>query len=235
MKSNPVVRIDAICLDLDGTLYLQPELRMAMASRLVKNLLVNPRSGFAVLRILSAYRDAQESLREEVPEIEISRAQEELTCQRTGAPRDVVAHCIKTWFEDAPLPLLSRYVRPGLVAFLREARSRNIKLAVVSDYPAAAKLKALEVTEYFDSVVCAQDPEVQRFKPDPRSLHVTLQRLEVAGENALYVGDRPSVDAEAARRAGIRSIILGNKRHVGGSWPVTLCKDFTQLAAALFQ
>jgi HAD superfamily hydrolase (TIGR01509 family) len=206
-----------------------------MASRLLKNLLVSPKSGFEVLRILSAYRDAQESLREKVPDVEISQAQEELACQRTGAPREVVAKVIKTWFEDAPLPLLSNYVRPGLVAFLREARSRKIKLAVVSDYPAAAKLNALEVAEYFDAVVCAQDPEVQRFKPDPRSLHVALQRLEVAGENALYVGDRPSVDAEAARRAGVRSIIVGDKRRDGESWPATPYNDFIQLAAALLQ
>jgi phosphoglycolate phosphatase/putative hydrolase of the HAD superfamily len=233
MKTNPVARIDAICLDLDGTLYLQPELRRAMASRLIKNLLVNPKSGYKVLRILSAYREAQESLRGEVPGREIGKAQEELTSQRTGAPREVVAKCIKTWFEDAPLPLLSRYVRPGLVPFLRQARSRKIKLAVVSDYPAVAKLNALGVAEYFDAVVCAQDPEVQRFKPDPRSLHVALQRLEVAAENALYVGDRPSVDAEAAKRAGIRSIIVGDKRSDEES--VTPYKDFTQLAAALLQ
>jgi HAD superfamily hydrolase (TIGR01549 family) len=121
------------------------------------------------------------------------------------------------------------------VAFLREARKHKIKLAIVSDYPAAAKLNALEVAEYFDAVVCAQDPEVQRFKPDPKSLHVALHLLQVARENALYVGDRPSVDAEAARRAGIRCSIVGDKRGDGGLLQAIPYKDFNQLAAALFQ
>jgi FMN phosphatase YigB (HAD superfamily) len=60
---------------------------------------------------------------------------------------------------------------------------------------------------FFDVVVTAQDPEVQRFKPDPRGLETALRRLAVQKNEVLYVGNRADIVA-AASRAGIRHIIL---------------------------
>lgn len=228
-------RIDGICFDLDGTLYLQAELRRAMALRLFRNLCARPRAGYRMLRILSAYRAAQESLRARIPDCEIGEAQIRLTCQVTRVPREEVVHCVRVWFDEAPLPLLGRFMRPGLREFLLQARARNLKLAVISDYPAAAKLAAMDLADCFDVVVCAQDSEVQRFKPDPTGLQIALRRLGVEGDKALYVGDRPSVDGEAARLAGIRSVILGDKGHKKGSFSQIFCADFTQLAAVALQ
>jgi FMN phosphatase YigB (HAD superfamily) len=68
------------------------------------------------------------------------------------------------------------------------------------------------MTEFFDVVVTAQDREIQRFKPDPTGLEVTLQRLGVRNDKAIYIGDRPEVDAIAATRAGLRHFIL-DKTH----------------------
>jgi phosphoglycolate phosphatase-like HAD superfamily hydrolase len=56
--------------------------------------------------------------------------------------------------------------------------------------------------------VTAQDPEVQRFKPHPRGLEVTLGRLGVSKREAIYIGDRADVDGEAAGRAGVRCVIV---------------------------
>lgn len=235
MEMTHAPRIDAVCLDLDGTLYSQAELRKAMAVRLLRNLCFNPRRGYRVLRILSVYRHSQECLRGKVPDCDIGEAQVKLTCQRTGASREEVVVCIKVWFEDAPLPLLRRSMRRGLIEFLWESKARNIKLAVVSDYPAAAKLNALGIASYFDVVVCAQDPDVQRFKPDPTSLRVALERLGVERENALYVGDRPCVDGEAARLAGVQSAIVGDRKPERGSGLYLTFRDFNELAAVILQ
>lgn len=230
-------RIDAICFDLDGTLYLQPELRKAVALRLLRNLCAHPGTGYRALRILSAYRAAQESLRTKVPDCEISEAQIRLTCEVIGAPRDEVTQCVKVWFEEAPLPLLGRFLRPGLREFLLQARAQNLKLAVISDYPAAPKLAAMGLAGEFDVVVCAQDPEVQRFKPDPTSLQVALRRLGVESRKALYVGDRPSVDGKAAHLAGVRSVIIGGGRKPerGSAALQVRCVDFTHLAAEVLR
>ncbi len=234
-KMTQAATIDGICFDLDGTLYLQPQLRRAMALRLFRNMYARPRAGYRMVRILSAYRAAQESLRAKVPDCEISEAQIRLTCEGTGAPREEVIHCIKVWFDEAPLPLLGRFMRPGLREFLLRAKARNLKLAVISDYPAAAKLAAMDLAGCFDVVVCAQDSDVQRFKPDPTGLQIALRRLRVEGDNALYVGDRPSVDGEAARLAGVRSVIMGDKGQKTDSFSQVFCADFTQLAAVVLQ
>lgn len=121
-------------------------------------------------------------------------------------------------------------VRPGLVALLEWAASRGIALGVVSDYPAAEKLHALGVSRHIDAVVTAQDPDVQRFKPDPRGLVTALQRLGVPPARAIYFGDRPEVDGVAADRAGVACVLVG--RHGRPQrWPAVA--DFTQALTLL--
>ena len=234
MTMNEVATVKGVCLDLDGTLYSQPGLRKAVAVRLLLNLIVSPRKHCRALRIISVYRRTQESLRGTVVGTDIAEAQLTLTCELTGESREIVVKCINKWFEEAPLPLLPRFMKPGLLEFLAEARRRGIKLAVVSDYPARAKLSALGVSEYFDVIVCAQDPDVQRFKPDPTGLQVALRRLGVEKQDAVYVGDRASVDGEAARRAGIRSAIIGRSSAKTAQLQVA-CSDFRQLARIILQ
>jgi putative hydrolase of the HAD superfamily len=45
-------------------------------------------------------------------------------------------------------------------------------------------------------------------KPDPRIFHLALERLGVAPERALYVGDIRSVDEAGARAAGMRFVLV---------------------------
>jgi HAD superfamily hydrolase (TIGR01509 family) len=128
---------------------------------------------------------------------------------------------VAQWMEERPLDLLAGAMWEGLEPVLVGAKQRGLRLGVVSDYPAEKKLEALGLRAYFETVVTAQDIEVQRFKPDPRSLEVALDRLNTGPDDALYVGDRPEVDAEAARRAGVACAILDPKgRQSKGDWLV---------------
>jgi putative hydrolase of the HAD superfamily len=115
--------------------------------------------------------------------------------------------------------VLPRYAQPGLEAFLESLRSSGVALGVLSDYDAGPKLEALGIRQYFDVVVCAQQPEVGVFKPHPRGLQVTLERLGVSSGDALYIGDRSDVDAVAAAAAGIPCAILAahGHAHEGGA------------------
>ena len=45
-------------------------------------------------------------------------------------------------------------------------------------------------------------------KPDPEIFRIALERLSVAAEHAVFVGDVPSVDVAGARAAGIAPILL---------------------------
>lgn len=205
-------RLKAIVFDVDGTLYDQTRVRIAMARRLLAFTLRHPSAGLQSIRILREFRRAQERLRHvSTDSAEVAAAQEAETVARTGASLHVVRHCVKRWMELEPLDLLRRARRDGVVETMVAARARGLKLGIVSDYPADAKIGALHLHHTFDTIVCAQDQDVQRFKPDPRGLLVAIARLGSTPRETLYVGDRPEVDAVAAARAGVASVIVARR------------------------
>jgi HAD superfamily hydrolase (TIGR01549 family) len=116
--------------------------------------------------------------------------------------------------EQEPLAFLPRLRYQGVEDFLQVAAGRGWRLGVFSDYPATAKLLAMDLLRFFDVVVSAQDPEVRRFKPSPRGLEVTLQRLEVENHQAVYIADRPDIDVPAAKAVGLRCLIIGRRNIV---------------------
>lgn len=232
MTTLDASRLRAVVFDVDGTLYPQPVLRRAMMLRLVGNVLASPRRGLTTLRALQAYRRAQEGLRGASIGGGVAAAQLRLAAERSGLPEAEVAAIVATWMEQAPLPILARLVDPWLLGLLDGLRRRGVRLGVLSDYPADAKLRALGVADRFDVVVSAQDPSINRFKPHPGGLLETLRRLEVAPAEALYVGDRHDVDARTADAAGVPCVILrGRASSRDAAW--TSAPDFRALQALL--
>jgi HAD superfamily hydrolase (TIGR01549 family) len=174
----------------------------------------NPAQGFRTLRSLYAYRVAQEELRKTPSGVgDIASAQLRLASKRVGIGAEAIASDVARWMEQEPLPLLVSSRRRGLVELLQRAKRSGLQLAAFSDYPADQKLVAMGIVDFFDVVVSAQDPEVQRFKPDPKGLEITLRRLKVRNHEAIYIGDRAAVDAAAAARAGIRHLILSDREN----------------------
>lgn len=224
---------DAILFDLDGTLYRQAPVRAAMVARIVRAHWSRPGEGLRVVRAIRRYRRCQEELRGAVPDwADLGEEQLRRACGG-GRPDEVVRASVSRWFEREPLDLLEAATRPGLRPLLAAARERGTRLAVCSDYPAARKLQAMGIAHFFDVVVCAQDPEVQRFKPDPRVLRCALSRLGVRPERALYVGDRADVDAAAAAAAQIPCVLVGSRRSRRPSM-VARVADFQELADVLY-
>lgn len=223
----------ALLFNVDGTLYDQPRLRRWMLQRLIRCYWSQPVEGLAAVRILQAYRRGQEHLRAS-SETEGNPGEEQLqfACRQSGGRADVVRACVARWMEREPLAFLPRAIRPDAVNALRLAKQRGLLLGVVSDYPADAKLKALGIGDLFDIVVCAEDANVQRFKPNPRGIEVALHRLGVSRDQAVYVGDRIDVDAAAAFNAGVRCIIVDGKgsHHRCNVWRMP---DFAALASAI--
>jgi HAD superfamily hydrolase (TIGR01509 family) len=224
--------IKAVVFDLDGTLYHQSPVRRTMAWRLARHYWQRPAAGWRTARALQAYRRAQERLRHDGGDGGPGRQLDE-ACRLSGQTAAVVREAVEAWMERAPLTVLPGHVRAGARDVLARARARGVRLGLLSDYPAADKLRALQLADLFDVVVTAQDVDVQRFKPDPRGLQVTLARLGVAPADALYVGDRPDVDGETARRAGVGCVIVAEtgQRVPAGPWHVTC--DVADLVALI--
>jgi putative hydrolase of the HAD superfamily len=204
--------IEAVIFDVDGTLYRQDSLRRAMAMRLIRAHALRPLTGWRAMKVIGAYRRAQEKLREQPEDAaaDLAEAQIRYACEQTGLDRGAVSTCVERWMDREPLPLLASRIQPGLVEFLDTCRSRHLRMGVLSDYPAHDKLVALGIADYFDVVVSAQSREVGVFKPHPRGLLVIAERLGVRPSACLYVGDRVGVDDAAARAAGMPYFIVSN-------------------------
>lgn len=203
-------RLRAIVLDLDGTLYRQTPVRRGMLVELVLNACSRPLETYRVTRLLSAYRRAQEFLRADGT----SRRQLAVACEWTQSDAVWATAVIDEWMHQRPLKLVAAAVYPGLKNFLQAARENSILLGLFSDYPAEHKLRALGLADYFDAIADATQPEINAFKPSPAGLLAVLARLGAEPENSVYIGDRPDVDAEAARRAGMQAWILTSERPV---------------------
>lgn len=81
--------------------------------------------------------------------------------------------------------------------------------------------------KYFSAVVSYEDTLTH--KPDPVPLLLAAERLGLLPEDCAYVGDAPS-DLEAARAAGMKSVLYGPK--LFGN-PHAFVSDFASLPGAL--
>jgi len=204
-----------IVFDVDGTLYRQVPVRRGMALRLLSYALRDPASALTTALFIRHYRRAQEQLRG----VGSRSDQLRVACQRSGTDCVWGMKCVEEWMEKRPLDLIAKAIYPGLTEFLAKAKQRGIKLAVVSDYPAEEKLRALGIDADFCCVICSSDPRVLRFKPAPDGILAVLRELDIDPSHAIYIGDRPDVDAEAARSAGIACAILGHTSSPSsGTW-----------------
>ena len=94
-------------------------------------------------------------------------------------------------------------VFPGLAATLDALKARGIALGIVSGARPEVLELLHEVLDRFDAVVLG--PDVSQRKPHPEGLLKCLQKLGVAPDAALYVGDTP-LDIQASRAAGMRAV-----------------------------
>ena len=216
-SGNGMTRDGICCLifDLDGTLYRQAPVRRGMLLRLLLHCGRHPKDGLRTISFIRHFQRAQEELRHSGA----SADQLKLACRRARVATSWGLNCIEHWFNERPLDLIAQSIYPELPKFLERARTAGFTLAVVSDYPAERKLRALGILDFFSSVVSSSDSRVGCFKPSPNGIRIALEELRVPASRALYIGDRPEVDAEAAKRADMSCVIIGSHpRDPHASW-----------------
>lgn len=190
---------EAWLVDLDGTLYRPLGVKLAMGAELL--------TGLRAIHVLRAFRHEHERMREEGFESCQSAPFDEQVARaasRTGVSHDRVRETVQRWMVDKPGKWLRIFRRQSLLDEIRAFHDGGGKTALVSDYPASSKLRALGALDLFDTVVANGEPGgPTALKPSPNGYLEAAHRLDVVPDRCLVLGDRDDADGEAARRAGM--------------------------------
>ena len=201
LPADAETRYGAWLVDLDGTLYRHTPVKFAMAAELLL-------FGWGAINTLRTFRHSHEALRAGAPAsaLALSPFQQQLehAAQRLQRPASDVERVVREWMFERPLKWVARSKRQALLDALRKYRGQGGKTALVSDYPASAKLRALGAAELFDLVVSNGEPGgPSKLKPDPEGYLSAAQRLGIEPARCLVIGDRDDADGAAARAAGM--------------------------------
>jgi putative hydrolase of the HAD superfamily len=126
--------------------------------------------------------------------------------------REEVHRHLDSEFADAALWLR---VIEGSRDGLRALADAGVRLGIISnaDGLIAERLRTLEILQVGPGlgveVECVIDSGVVGvMKPDPRIFVMALDAMDLAPEDAWYVGDMPGFDVVGARRAGLRPVLM---------------------------
>jgi FMN phosphatase YigB (HAD superfamily) len=196
---------DAWLVDLDGTLYTARWVRLAMAMELSL-------FGWAAVKTLRRFRHEQEAQRAEliaggalaITHSSPYAAQLARTAAGLSIPVEQVERVVHDWMFLRPKKWIRRFPRRSLLEELRVFRAQGGKTALVSDYPALHKIRALEAEHLFDVIVASgEEHGPSRLKPHPEGYLRAAELLKVEPIRCLVVGDRDDADGAAARAANM--------------------------------
>jgi HAD superfamily hydrolase (TIGR01549 family) len=208
----------AVLLDIDGTLYHQQSLRGLMALELstLPVTLGSVRGALRVCRILKCFREVREELRTFVDSgVPLANLQYALVAERVCVNPREVKMVVKEWMYCRPLKYLRICRRRGMMKFFQFAAERGLRTGVFSDYPAREKLHGLGIHAPLTVELCATDPELNAFKPNPKGFLHACSLWDLDPGEVLYVGDRPEVDACGAKAAGMPCVIFSRRTSRG--------------------
>ncbi len=193
-------------VDLDGTLYHQRPVQLLMGVWLLA-------AAPGAVRAIRAFRRAHEELRGQGSETQDPwRAQLERAAGACELAPEALETLVRRWMVERPARRLFPFRRRDLLAEIAAFRAAGGKTALVSDYPARAKLAGLRAEHLFDVVVANGEPGgPPRLKPEPDGYLAAAARLGIPPGRCLVIGDRPDADGEAARRAGMGFRQIGGR------------------------
>lgn len=125
--------------------------------------------------------------------------------QRMAARMHYSATAAEQWYNQRYMPLMVKMIgkyqplNEWVLPFIHDCQHTSIKLVLLSDYGfAKEKLQAFGLSPtLFDWVISA--PELGGLKPAPELMHIITERMGVAPQECLVIGDRDDTDGEMAR------------------------------------
>jgi putative hydrolase of the HAD superfamily len=125
-------------------------------------------------------------------------------------PDELVAACFQSLFAHYESPVAWR-VFPEVAEVLDQAGCEGFRVAVVSNFDRRLHRVLEGCGLSFEVVLTSADAKCR--KPDPSIFLQVLERLELAPDEVLHVGDSPAADGTGARAAGIEAYLLDRPRN----------------------
>ncbi|HBG26477.1 MAG: beta-phosphoglucomutase [Planctomycetes bacterium GWF2_41_51] len=101
-------------------------------------------------------------------------------------------------------------VAPAIIILIRQLKGMDIKIAIASASCNAVKIiKKTRIDGYIDVLI--DGTQVVKSKPDPEIFLKAAQKLNIDVDKCVVIEDSP-VGIEAARRAGMKFIAIGERR-----------------------
>ncbi|MGH8982628.1 MAG: HAD family hydrolase [Acidimicrobiia bacterium] len=202
-------QIDAVLLDVGGVFLLPDHDHLAAALERAGVRVDRSRLDHAHYLGVAALESFVEGDRE------IWQAYNHAYARACGAGDDQVAEAVEILLNEFTVAEVWTRTIPGSREALRHIADLGVKLAIVSnaDGTVEDQLRAdaicqvgpgagVPVDAVLDSTV------VGVAKPDPKIFEIALERVAVAPDRAIHVGDTPAADVAGARAAGIRPVLV---------------------------
>jgi putative hydrolase of the HAD superfamily len=106
-------------------------------------------------------------------------------------------------------------VFPDVEDTLREARSRGLRVGIISNWDERLRplLDEIGLALYFDSMTISCEIGVE--KPDPRIFQAALHAAGVPVKQAVHVGDSDTADVRGAEAVGMTAVLLNRGKGEG--------------------
>lgn len=122
-----------------------------------------------------------------------------------GCNEEQAAWVAPRWHEASLNALKKTPVFEGLTEVIKILHENGVRLGIVTSRGISGVNMGLEsrgLTAYFDTIVCQKDTVLHKPHPDP--LIECLKRMDIAPQDAVYIGDSPG-DMQASEAAGMAS------------------------------
>lgn len=140
--------------------------------------------------------------------LELPVAGEERVITWIGNGADILMERALTWARQERATLRKTMGKPPVADTLGALQAKGLPLGLVTNKPTpfvAPLLEALDIAKYFSVVIGGDD--VQNKKPHPDPLLLVAERMGIAPQQMLFVGDSRN-DIQAAKAAGCPSVGL---------------------------
>lgn len=226
--------IKALCLDIDGTLYSKNQMNV----RLIKTVFPNLKLGLSFNRVRKSYRKTQENEAPKTNDREgFLEKQAKLYLNKKTPSKQEIENVInqienqfyKVWAKS----FLDIKAFPNMQKTLQKAKNRELKIALLSDFPIANKVDTLNLTNIVDLAISSE--ESGYLKPSKMPFEKMIKIININPKNCIYFGDSYNKDIVGAKSLGMKTIYISkNKNYKKYEKADYICKDWYEVESLLF-